>query len=407
MVFRLADKEIKIVNVSSGKVLEAPESGDRSMVGQSWNGGHGFIYQQWRLIPVPGANHQYQIENVGSRMALGVEGESTENGARVCLCEYQDGRHKKITWRLIPVDNDEYVIVNTNSGKVIDLWGAGVGDDTLIAQFDYWNGPQQRWKLVTADPVVNTRAVITITRNENVFLPIWLRYYSQFFNAEDIYVLDHQSVDGSTDCGGFNKIPVSQPVFGDEWQRDLVQHHQHELVDQYDVVLYTDVDEIIAPDPRYCNLGQYIDRFDQDFVTCKGYEIIHLKEHEQPFDSTKPVLTQRSTWYHNPMYSKTLLARVPMLWHPGFHARIDGEENSDPNLYLIHLHRMDYDICFARHQERARFPRAENDVKANWSHLNWYMLTDSNEYADVYYNNSCGGGPVHFETLPPFWRTIV
>ena len=32
------------------------------------------------------------------------------------------------------------------------------------------------------------RAVVTITHNETLFFPIWLRYYSAFFDPSDIYV---------------------------------------------------------------------------------------------------------------------------------------------------------------------------------------------------------------------------
>ena len=32
---------------------------------------------------------------------------------------------------------------------------------------------------------------------EPVFLPLWLRYYSRHFAAEDLYVLDHDGTDGS------------------------------------------------------------------------------------------------------------------------------------------------------------------------------------------------------------------
>src|SRR2546425_12855184 len=37
------------------------------------------------------------------------------------------------------------------------------------------------------------RAVLTMVHNEPVFLPIWLRYHSRFFGADDIYVLDHDT----------------------------------------------------------------------------------------------------------------------------------------------------------------------------------------------------------------------
>ena len=36
-----------------------------------------------------------------------------------------------------------------------------------------------------------SRAVVTMAQNENIFLPVWWKYYSRFFAPEDIYVLDH------------------------------------------------------------------------------------------------------------------------------------------------------------------------------------------------------------------------
>ncbi len=39
-----------------------------------------------------------------------------------------------------------------------------------------------------------------------------------------------------------------------------------------------------------------------------------------------------------------------MSWVPGFHHRTDGQLNYDPDLRLIHLHRMDYELCRARHR---------------------------------------------------------
>jgi hypothetical protein len=396
-------KDVKIVSAYSGKVLQANGPGDGSVVGQSWNKDTDDALQRWRLILVHGLEHQYQIENADSGMVLEVLEESHEAGARILLRKDKDGAHKR--WRLIRVSDDEYAIINVNSGKAIDVSDASHNDDAVIAQFEYWHGPQQRWRLTTPDVSTITRAVITIVRNERVFLPIWLRYYSKFFQAEDIYVLDHQSTDGSTEGDGFVRIPLSQSIFGACWQRDVVQRCQHELIDRYDVVLYAEVDEIVAPDPRHWNLGEYIDRFNQDFATCQGYEVLHMKEDEVPFDHTKPILMQRSTWYHNPSYSKSLLTRVPMLWNGGFHERIDGRTNSDPRLYLIHLHRMDYDICLARHRERGRFRRAQVDLEEGWGYQNRIM--DQLAFSDWFYHDSCTDFPMQPQPIPSYWRTLV
>ena len=63
-----------------------------------------------------------------------------------------------------------------------------------------------------------------------------------------------------------------------------IGEHQARLLDDYDVVLVTDVDEIVAPAPDFGTLGDYIDRFEESFVNCLGYELLHLADREGPYD---------------------------------------------------------------------------------------------------------------------------
>lgn len=395
--------EVTIRNLRSGKVLMVAATGQGPKVGQRRSTGGADVAQRWRLIPT-GMRHQYQIRNVATGMVLEVSGQSPEDEAGVFLGEDNGGVHQQ--WRLVPVGEGchEYAILNANSGKALDLWDGAWCDDARLAQVGYWHGVQQRWVLTSCDAGPVSRAVMTIVRDEAVFLPIWLRYYHQFFSAQDVYVLDHQSVDKSIDSGSFIRIPLHHGEYGAGWQRDVVQRYQHELIGRYDVVLYTDVDEIVAPDPRLGDLGTYIDSFDEDFVTCQGYEVLHQKDDEPPFDPTRRVLEQRFTWYANPSYSKPLLARVPMLWHGGFHQRFDEKMNSDPNLYLIHLHRMDYDTCLARHRQRAHFPLAQIDRDQGWGYQN--RITDPTEFSSWFFHDN-GPVPLRPEPIPPWWRTVV
>ena len=269
--------EVTIKNLSSGKVLKVSPVGEGTKVGQCSSKDSDDVTQRWRLIPVVGLRHQYQIQSVATGMVLEVAGESCEDNAGVFLWWDNGGAHQR--WRLVPVGEGghEYAIMNVHSGKALDLWDGAWRDDAEIVQIGYWHGMQQRWVLTACDVGPVSRAVMTIVRNESVFLPIWLRYYRQFFSADDVYILDHQSTDGSTEGHGFVRVPVSHPEYGAGWQRDVQQCYQHELVGRYDVVLCTDVDEIVAPDPRLGDLGTYIDRFDEDFVTCQGYEVLHQK----------------------------------------------------------------------------------------------------------------------------------
>lgn len=359
--------EVTIKNLKSGKVLRVIGAGDGARIGQCSRKDVDDATGRWRLIPTAGVGHQYQIQNVATGMVLEVAGESCEDKARVGLWQDNGGAHQR--WRLIPMGEGkhEYALMNVLSNKVVDLWDGSIGDqDCEIVQLGYGHETQQRWVINSCEGGPVSRAVMTMVRNEGIFLPIWLRYYRQFFAEQDIYVLDHDSTDGSTEGHGFTRISVSNPEYGAGWQTNINQRYQHELIDRYDAVLYTDVDEIVAPDPRLGDLGTYIEHFDDDFVTCQGYELLHNKDQEPLLDVAKRVLSQRSTWYPNPLYTKPLLARVPMLWYGGCHNRVDGRTNNDPNLYLIHLHRMDYNICLARHRDRANFPLEQIDRDRGW-----------------------------------------
>jgi Glycosyl transferase family 2 len=249
------------------------------------------------------------------------------------------------------------------------------------------------------------RAVLTMVHNEPIFLPIWLRYYSRFFAPEEIYVLDHDTSDGSTDRDGFVRIPVSHPSIDHTWMVRTIERHQRELFNRYDVVLVTDVDEIVAPRPECGSLADYMDRLDQEFVNCLGYEVIHMVDRECPFDPTRGVLEQRGYWFPNPAYNKPALVTEPSRWGPGFHALEDGRIQIDPDLFMIHLHRMDYEICLARHRYRRGRRWNERDLAERWARHN--LIVDDAEFARWFYEDSSFEDvEMVIQPIPSSWRGL-
>jgi hypothetical protein len=249
------------------------------------------------------------------------------------------------------------------------------------------------------------RAALTIVHNEPVFFPIWLRYYSRFFDPDDIYVLDNDTTDGSTAGGGFVRIPVAHDRVDHIWMVRTVEEHQHELLDRYDVVLVTDVDEIVAPFPASGTLGDYIDRFEEEFVNCLGYELIHLVDREGPFDPSMKVLDQRGYWFAIDLYDKPALATKPMRWTPGFHRGEDLSMRPEPDLYMIHLHRMDYEICLARHRYRQRRAWNDLDVARGWASHN--RIGDDVEFARWFYEDSgADWSDLVVQRIPAAWRGL-
>jgi hypothetical protein len=169
-------------------------------------------------------------------------------------------------------------------------------------------------------------------------------------------------------------------------------------------VLVTDVDELVVPDPARCTLGDYLDRFDEEWVNCLGYELLHMRDAEPPLDHGRPILAQRGYWYINGAYDKAALSTVPMEWRPGFHGRSDFQYNLEPDLRLIHLHRMDYDICLARHRVRSRKRWAERDRTDGWAMHN--RIVDEDEFRHWFYEDSnTAFVTISPEPIPDRWRS--
>jgi hypothetical protein len=250
-----------------------------------------------------------------------------------------------------------------------------------------------------------SRAVITIVHNEPIFLPVWLAYYSRFFGPGDIYVLDNETDDGSTDRDGFVRIPVERDAVDHTWMVRTIEELQHELMERYEVVLVTDVDELIAPVPEWGTLGRYLDDFDEEWVNCLGYEIVHVPELEPPIDLSVPILDQRSHWFANDAYDKAAIATAPMRWRPGFHGREDFQFQPDPDLRLIHLHRMDYELCRDRHRTRERRRWNERDVREGWAAHN--RITADAQFDRWFREDSnLDGVKLELEEMGPSWRGL-
>lgn len=248
------------------------------------------------------------------------------------------------------------------------------------------------------------RAVQTMVHNESVFFPIWLAYYSRFFAPEDIFVFDHETTDGSTARDGFVRIPVEHESVDHVWMMETLASHQRELLDRYEVVLTTDVDELVVPDPAWGSLSDYIDRFEDDLINCLGYELLHLTDREPPLRLGEPILSQRGYWFANDAYNKPALATAPTSWAPGFHSETGGL-SLDPDLRMIHLHRMDYAICLARHREREAMKWNERDTADGWAAHN--LITAEDEFARWFYTDrNLKGGEIVVEEIPPVWRGV-
>jgi hypothetical protein len=222
----------------------------------------------------------------------------------------------------------------------------------------------------TATPIrerdgARARAAFTIAQNEPVMLPLWLSYYGRYFDPDDLYVLDHDSSDGSTEGleGRCRVVRVHQQTCDHHWLKSTVELFQAFLLRSYDTVLFTDSDEFVIADPRrYAGLDDYIARLARPAARCAGFNVVHQPD-EPPLRFDAPLLAQRRCWHASLLYSKRLLSQIPLRWADGFHLEYSAPDDPpDPELLLVHLHRVDYDVCLARHRAASARDWKEADI---------------------------------------------
>lgn len=228
-------------------------------------------------------------------------------------------------------------------------------------------------------------ALITIVQNGNEFFKIWYKYYTKFIPIKNIYVVNFNSNDGSTDnldCNvlNFEGCSIENVPQGNE----IINKLKTELLKNFKYVIYTDYDEILFH-PK--GLETVISS-NQRYYTPFGYEIVQNRHLERPLNFTQSILSQRNYWYRYELFDKPLVTSIDFNWSLGNHSATlssDGDPNHNyqnavlqPNyiadFYLIHLHKVDYKHCLALNEKNVK----EGKVPKNGGSHN-FLLGESFE----------------------------
>ncbi|MEI2820443.1 MAG: glycosyltransferase family 2 protein [Marmoricola sp.] len=202
-------------------------------------------------------------------------------------------------------------------------------------------------------------AAITFCRNEAAFLPRWIDYYGAQFGVENIYVIDDNSDDGSTDnlpCDVL-KVPAIRGGSFNTTRMAFVGNFGRALFELYDVVLFCDTDEFVVPDPaKYLSLRDYIEKQSRNpaikAVGAFGLNVVHAVEAEGPLNPDEPLLGQRQVAKFLPLMCKPAIKWVTAHWSTGTHGvRVPYEV--DPDLWMFHFKFGDRDLLQSAADHRA------------------------------------------------------
>ena len=139
---------VRIVSVSSGKVLDLTgASTDDGALVQQWGYGGG-DNQQWRMHDTGGG--VFTVANVHSSKCLDVAGMSNDDGARLQQWSCSGAPNQGFVLRQAP--DGGYDVVGAGSGKCLDLAGASPDDGAFIQQWSCDEAPNQRWTIESVAP---------------------------------------------------------------------------------------------------------------------------------------------------------------------------------------------------------------------------------------------------------------
>ena len=195
---------------------------------------------------------------------------------------------------------------------------------------------------------MKSRVIFTMVRDEKILLPVWEKYYRQFF--KNVHIINHNlKHQGKTEYLKYRVKTIS------EYQKKLLQ--------KFDWVVFVDVDEFLVPDPdKYSGLDDFINKAWGSYIYCTGREVLQEKD-EKAIDWSKPILTQRTYWWPHIACYKPAISQVELEYPHGFHyAKRDLKDarsrNRDfkghikslanPDIYLIHLKQIDRDLVRTR-----------------------------------------------------------
>lgn len=207
-------------------------------------------------------------------------------------------------------------------------------------------------------------AAITFCRDEGRMLPLWVKYYGQQLGVENLYVVDDNSEDGSTDdlpCDVLHIPPIRGGKFNST-RMAMVGNLGRSLLQLYDVVMFCDTDEFIVPDPdRWAGLRAYVEAKSEEglnAVGSLGFNVVHNVGAEPPLDLTRPLLGQRQLAKFLPLMCKPAIKWVPGHWSAGTHG-VRTPYAVDPDLWMFHMKFGDRDHLQEAADHRQRMVEAD------------------------------------------------
>ena len=125
--------------------------------------------QQWKFVQQPSG--YFKIFNVAGGKVLGIENQSTADGAKAL--QWDDNGTLDHEWAVAPAPSGGYTITNRVTGKYLEIPNASTTAGTVAGQWSSTGCACQRWNLTqTALPTLTTGQYVLVNKNSGKYLDI-------------------------------------------------------------------------------------------------------------------------------------------------------------------------------------------------------------------------------------------
>jgi hypothetical protein len=224
------------------------------------------------------------------------------------------------------------------------------------------------------------------------FLQRWYDYYSKQVGAENLYVFSHGNDPRHREIAkGANvmNLPRDATMFKFDRRRwRMLGNFATGLLDFYNWMIVSDVDEIVVVDPKAApSLVDYIvDKYGDSKTAPKNIsplclELIHVPEEEPlPIEENETILSRRRIFRPNRNYSKPCLVGAPVGFAPGGHRNTLGLRHLPSDLYNLHLKFFDRDMVEERGIEKKKLVADAGSLGSQYNESHQWNNTQRSYY---------------------------
>ncbi|PWK60824.1 glycosyltransferase family 2 protein [Roseicyclus mahoneyensis] len=201
--------------------------------------------------------------------------------------------------------------------------------------------------------------LVTMARDEGLFLTHWLWHYSQALDAPGFLILDDGSAPGTIEAAcarvpaaDVQVIRLPDGPFDVQYKANALSALATVAVERHAVVIASDADEIVMPvgAARARPLFDLLMEAPAPFAAPVGVSVIHDVAREAPFDPLRPVAAQRRIGRIESAFTKPAIWKgESWLFGKGQHTLVERPTPVAPSLALVHLRLVDVGE-FARRQ---------------------------------------------------------